>query len=93
MVFNFFLFCLTLTVPQKLKYSIFEIPKTPITKAFATKFCFFSNPKEQHTKGTDILETSTPDIILDEQIADDDDRPRKNRKLVKIQLFFKYKLY
>ena len=44
----------------------------------------FLTQKGQHTDGADMLETSTPDIILDEQIADDDDRPRKNRKLVQI---------
>ena len=44
--------------------------------------------KEQHTDGADMLETSTPDIILDEQIADDDGRPRKNRRLVQIYAVF-----
>ena len=31
MVFNFFLFCLTLSVPEKLKMYIFEIPAIPQT--------------------------------------------------------------
>ena len=48
-----------------------------------TQFSFLTQ-KEQHIDGADMLETSTPDIILDEQIADDDDRPRKNRRLVQI---------
>ena len=48
----------------------------------------FLTQKGQHTDGADMLETSTPDIILDEQIADDDDRPRKNRRFVQIYAVF-----